>query len=170
MIGEKKKMCFPFTKNKYKFHCRGGNGSALGKSFPSFQPLTKAYEEDVWPRIHWGAQVCFSRWGSVRRRAHTFHHTEQHTGLGFPHPPASQGRGWGRPAPPSTRKGEGGYHRGKWPVWGLIESNVKPFVGQASHVLLEFLNIKEKNNLCGTPSPAATTGITYCLLHAISEC
>lgn len=57
----------------------------------------------------------------------------------------------------------------KWPVLGLKERNAKPFVGQASHILLEFLDIKEKNKLCETPSPAATIAIAYCLLYTISE-
>lgn len=81
------------------------------------------------------------------------------------------------PHHPNT-EGKENNREGKWPVWGLIERNVKPFVGQASPVLLEFLNIKEKNNLCETSSPgpplesltvfytpSASTGLS----HVLSE-
>lgn len=83
------------------------------------------------------------------------------------------------PHHPNTKAKENN-REGKWPVWGLIERNVKPFVGQDSPELLEFLNIKEKNNLCETSSPVPplesftvfyTPSVSTGLSHVLSrEC
>lgn len=148
--------------------------SALGKAFPNFQPLKSLGLLTPQPLrsaclLHMPSEYATEPIHSITLSKHT-----QASQLPQTAREGARGGGWpahqapSSPALPSLckYKEEGEWERErKWPVQGLIERNAKPFVGQASHTLLEFLNIKEKNNLCETPSPAATTGITVSIHH-----
>lgn len=92
---------------------------------------------------------------SMCHRAHTFQHIEQaHTGLPLPQTPPGRGhQAGGRPAhqapslpghPLGNAKGKENKRDEEVACAGPLERNVRPFVGQANHILWEFLNVKEQ--------------------------
>ena len=177
-----KKICFPFTKNKDKLHCRGGTKALQHWENPPqiFSHSQKPMKFDPTTTEECVSASHVSVWTPQNPYIPT-HWASTHKPPGFPKLSQQGGTGWRQACTPGTfypcpaairhptTKGKENNREGKWPVWGLIERNAKPFVGQASHILLEFLSVKEQNNSCEIPSPATTTGIPDRLLRTISE-